>query len=81
MLFSPASRGFSVAWLLAFTKSFARLIRRVVGLFTPRELRDRQATGMTLYTLKAMQERNLCSQGNVISTPVKQFLQALKESI
>ena len=40
MLFSPASKGFSLVWLLAFTKSFAWLIRRVVGLFTPRELRD-----------------------------------------
>ena len=36
----PASAGLSLAWLLAFTKSFARL------------------------TLKAMQERNLCSQGS-----------------
>ena len=33
----PASRGFSLAWLLAFTKSFACLVCRVVGLFTPRE--------------------------------------------
>ena len=31
-----ASRGFSFAWLLAFTKSFACLFSRVVGLFTPR---------------------------------------------
>ena len=28
-----ASRGFSLAWLLAFTKSFASLVSRVVGLF------------------------------------------------
>ena len=33
----PASRFFSLAWLLAFTKSFASLVSRVVGLFyTPR---------------------------------------------
>ena len=31
-----ASRGFSFAWLLAFTKSFTSLFSRVVGLFTPR---------------------------------------------
>ena len=30
----PASRGFSFAWLLAFKKSFALLVCRVVGLFT-----------------------------------------------
>ena len=31
------ARGFSLVWLLAFTKSFAWLVYRVVGLFTPRE--------------------------------------------
>ena len=40
---------------------------RVVGLFRSRgvlnQLRDRQDTRMTLLTLKAMQERNLCSHG------------------
>ena len=44
----PASRGFSLVWRLAFTKSFAWLISRVVGLLM----------------LKAMQQRNLCSLGN-----------------
>ena len=38
----PASRAFALAWLLAFTKSFAWLVCRVVGLFT--QLSDRQAT-------------------------------------
>ena len=33
----PAVRGLSLAWLLAFTKSFAWLVCRIVGLFTPRE--------------------------------------------
>ena len=28
----PASMGFFLAWLLAFTKSFASLVSRVVGL-------------------------------------------------
>ena len=48
-----ASGGFSLAWLLilAFTKSFAWLVSRVVGLFyTPQQtnqLRDRQATRTT----------------------------------
>ena len=31
----PASRGFSLAWLLVFTKSLGWLICGVVGLFTP----------------------------------------------
>ena len=31
--FYPASRGFSLAWLLECTKSFAWLVSRVVGLF------------------------------------------------
>ena len=33
----PASRSFSLAWLLVFTKSFAWLVSRVVGLFTGRK--------------------------------------------
>ena len=39
-LFYPTSRGFSVSWLLGFTKSFASLFCRVAGLFTPLEKRD-----------------------------------------
>ena len=31
------SRGFYRTWLLAFTKSFASHVSRVVALFTPRE--------------------------------------------
>ena len=50
-----ASRGFSLAWLLAFTKSFAWPVFRVVSSTDkPRE---------RLRKLTAMQERNLCSQG------------------
>ena len=60
---TPASRG----WLLAFTKSFARRVCRVVGFlyrtYKASQLRDRQATRRTLLTLKAMHERNLCLQG------------------
>ena len=33
MIMYPASRGFTLAWLLAFTKSFALLVSRIVGLF------------------------------------------------
>ena len=33
----PVSRSFSLAWLLAFTKSFTWLVCHVVGLFTPCE--------------------------------------------
>ena len=62
----PASRGFSLARLLAFTKSFAWLVCRVVdwGRKT-NQLRDRQATRTTSKTLKALQERNFCSQDNL----------------
>ena len=34
---SPCEQRFLFCMALAFTKSFAWLIRRVVGLFTPRE--------------------------------------------
>ena len=37
----PTSRGFFLAWLLAFTKSFAWLACRVVGLVTRREKQTR----------------------------------------
>ena len=46
-----ASRGFSLAWLLAFTKLFAWLVSRVVGLFTPRE------RGQTNYATDKPRER------------------------
>ena len=39
-LFYPTSRGFSVSWLLGFTKSFTWLFCLVLGLFTPREKRE-----------------------------------------
>ena len=34
------SRGFSLAWLLPFTKSLAWFVCCVVGLFTPRHAND-----------------------------------------
>ena len=40
---TAASRGFYLAWLLAFTRSFAWLVCRIVGLITLR----RQATRIT----------------------------------
>ena len=39
----PASRDFSLAWLLVLTKSFAWLVCCVVSLFTPREKPLQQA--------------------------------------
>ena len=40
----PASRGFSLAWLLAFAKSFSWLVCHVVGLLYPmRNLRSKPA--------------------------------------
>ena len=51
VIFPCEQRFLSSAWLLAFTKSFAWLIRRVVGLFTPVNYAiDRQATRMITYT-------------------------------
>ena len=64
IIICPASRGFSLVWRLAFTKSFAWLISRVVGLFYTPQLRDRRATRTTSLMLKTMQQRNLCSLGN-----------------
>ena len=83
-----ANRAFSLAWPLAFTRSFAWLVCRVVDVFTPLEkgenvslgayntnqLRDWQATRMTSLTLKAMQERNLHSQGTLLLTVNSPFL-------
>ena len=43
-----------LAWLLAFTKSFAWLISRVVALFYTPQLRDRRATRTISLMLKAM---------------------------
>ena len=40
--FYPASRVFSLAWLLAFTKSFGWLVCRVVGLFTCKQTSARR---------------------------------------
>ena len=51
----PVSSVFSLAWLLASTKSFTWLVCRVVGS----QLRQRQAMRTTLSTLKAMEERNI----------------------
>ena len=64
IIMCPASRGFSLVWRLQFTKSFAWLISRVVGLFYTPQLRDRRTTRTTSLMLKAMQQRNLCSLGN-----------------
>ena len=63
---------FSFVWGLAFTKSFASLVSRVVGLFyTPAPFKTNHLLELTdirwerlREALKAMQERNLCSQGN-----------------
>ena len=54
ILTCPASRGYSLVWLLAFTEPFASLISHTVGLFTLWEKPLRKI-------LTAMQERNLCS--------------------
>ena len=48
------ARGISLVWLLAFTKSFAWLVYRVVGLFTPRE-----KPLITLSTLKNWKKKGL----------------------
>ena len=63
---TPQAESFSIAWLLAFRKSFAWLVSRVVGLFTP-------------VFLKAKRERNLYSQGNTYWWYLLRVLQELSK--
>ena len=67
----PASRFFSLAWLLAFTKSFASLVSRVVGLFyTPRGQQPKSsfqtATLPALFQQSYVTLRELAGVGGVI---------------
>ena len=67
------SRGFSLAWLLAFTKSFVLLASgMIVSLFfipgtknkvTSNSPLTSDANKFVKYLLKAKKERNVCSQG------------------
>ena len=69
----PVSRGFSLAWLLAFTKSFVLLASgMIVSLFfipgtknkvTSNSPLTSDANKFVKYLLKAKKERNVCSQG------------------
>lgn len=66
----PVSRGFSLAWLLAFTKSFVLLSSGIVSLFfipgtknKVTSLLTSDANNFVKYLLKAKKERNVCSQG------------------
>ena len=68
----PVSRGFSLAWLLAFTilKSFVSLASSIVSLFFIPGTKNKVTSPLTSnannfvkYLLKAMKERNLCLQG------------------
>ena len=54
----------SLAWLLVLTKLFASLVSRIADKQT-NYMTDCQATRTTSQTLKAMQEKNLCLQGEV----------------
>ena len=55
----PASRGFSLAWLLEFTKSFAGLLYRVVGCFSwgIKKLTKRQTSHANNFQNAKSQER------------------------
>ena len=66
------SRGFSLAWLLAFTKSFVLLSSGIVtgSLFFIPGTKNKVTSPLTSdannfvkYLLKAKKERNVCSQG------------------
>ena len=67
------SRGFSLAWLLTFTKSFVLLASgMIVSLFfipgtknkvTSNSPLTSDANKFVKYLLKAKKERNVCSQG------------------
>ena len=66
----PVSRGFSLAWLLAFTKSFVLLASGIVSLFFIPGTKNKVTSPLTSdtnnfvkYLLKAKKERNVCSQG------------------
>lgn len=66
----PVSRGFSLAWLLAFTKSFVLLSSGIVSLFFIPGTKIKVTSPLTSdannfvkYLLKAKKERNVCSQG------------------
>lgn len=66
----PVSRGFSLAWLLAFTKSFVLLSSGIVSLFFIPGTKNKVTSPLTSdtnnfvkYLLKAKKERNVCSQG------------------
>lgn len=66
----PVSRGFSLAWLLAFTKSFVLLASGIVSLFfipgTKKKVTSpliSNANSFVKYLLKAKKERNICSKG------------------
>ena len=67
----PVSRGFSLAWLLAFTKSFVLLASGMIVslLFIP-GTKNKVTSPLTSdtnnfvkYLPKAKKERNVCSQG------------------
>ena len=58
----PASRGFSLARLLAIMKSFASLVSHVVGFCVGVNKPTTQLKDFA--NAKAMQERILCSQGS-----------------
>ena len=68
----PASRGLSLAWHLAFTKSFAWLVCRVVSLLTPCEQtnvkRKRQESSCLLSEMKRLgsmlRSKPLCQFSN-----------------
>ena len=66
----PVSRGFSLAWLLVFTKSFVLLASGIVSLFFIPGTKNKVTSPLTSdannfvkYLLKAKKERNVCSQG------------------
>ena len=67
----PASRGFSLAWLLAFygVLRAASLSRSLTGC-----QQTNYATNMTSETQKNKQQRNLCFQGNRYKAVLKEKL-------
>ena len=71
----PASSGFSLAWLLAFTKPFAWLVFRVVSWFTPwgvKKLLDHK----TCWSIKASPLRNITGHlsGSISSIRQSMFI-------
>ena len=79
-IFDPASVGFSLAWLLVFTKSFALLVIQVQLVYYANDKRRER-----LCNRSKPRKKNLCSQANYSSlikgppNPLQQISKNIKK--